>query len=147
MARNDFISAVLLGIAYVLLIRVLVGITATWGAIAESDLWQQSVAHAIAYGQFYHSIGVLLAALPVGLAIALRFRNGWFHPAILASIIGSLYMLFDQLRGIWYMSQLGVAPGLDHLVSGAIDVAKVGLILLVVGAILKRVLVASGERA
>jgi len=142
MTRNDYFFAVLLGSAYVALFGFLAGITATWGDfISGDDFWGQSNAHAIAYMQLYHSIGVVLAALPIGLTIAWRFKKGWGRPAMIAAIIGSSYMLFDQLRGVWYLSQHDIVPKLYDVVSGAIDVVKVALILFFVTAVLMRAFV------
>ena len=142
MTRNDYVLAGLLGFVYVLLIGLLSGITATWGDfISSDDFWGQSNAHVVAYMQIYHSIGVVLAALPIGLAISWRYRNQWLRPAIIASLIGSSYMLFDQLRGVWYLSQHDITPEVYHVASGVIDVAKVAVILLIVAAVLGRVFV------
>ena len=144
MTRNDYLLAVLLGSAYAALIGFLVGITATWGDyISGDDFWGHSSAHAIAYVQIYHSIGVLLSALPIGVAIAWRFKKGWVRPAMIAAIIGSSYMLFDQLRGVWFLSQHDIVPKVYDVVSGAIDVVKVALILFVVTAVLTRAFVRS----
>jgi hypothetical protein len=96
--------------------------------------------------QIYHSIGVVLAALAIGLAISLRYRYQWFWPAVIASVIGSSYMLFDQLRGAWYLSQHDIAPNAHHIVSGAIDVVKVAAILFVITAVLARVFVPKRPR-
>ncbi len=140
MTRNDYLLAVLLGFAYILLIGLLSGITATWGGFISSDeFWGQSNAHAIAYMQIYHSIGVVVAALPIGLAISWRYRNQWLRPAMVASLIGNSYMLFDQFRGVWYLSQHDITPEVYHVASGLIDVVKVALILLIVAAVLDRV--------
>jgi len=139
MTRNDYLFATLLGFVYVALIGLLASVTATWGGlISGDDFWGQSNAHAITYMQLYHSIGVVLAAFPIGLAMAWRFKKGWSRPVTIAAIIGSSYMLFDQLRGAWYLSQHDIVPTLYHLVSGAIDVVKVALILFVVTAVLVR---------
>lgn len=147
MTRNDYIFAGLLGFAYVLLIGLLSGITATWGDfISSDDFWGQSNAHAVAYMQIYHSIGVVLAALAIGLAISWRYRNQWLRPAMIASLIGSSYMLFDQLRGAWYLSQHDVAPEVYHVASGVIDVVKVAVILLIVAAVLGQVFVGKQAR-
>ncbi|MDJ0919021.1 MAG: hypothetical protein QNJ05_14775 [Woeseiaceae bacterium] len=139
MTRNDYFLAVLLGFAYVFLIGLLSGVTATWGDfIASDDFWGQSNAHAIAYMQTYHSMGVVLAALPIGLAISWHFRNQWLRPAMIASFIGSSYMLFDQLRGVWYLSQHDIAPEISHIASGVIDVVKITVIFMLVAAVLSR---------
>jgi hypothetical protein len=124
------------------------GISVTWGdLISGDDFWGKSNAHAIAYMQVYHSIGVGLAALPIGLAIALRFKKSWIRPATIASIIGSSYMLFDQLRGVWYLYQHGIVPGVYQVVSGTVDVVKVGLILFVVATVMTRLFVPTREPA
>jgi hypothetical protein len=142
MTRNDYLLAVLLGFAYVWLIGFLSGISATWGDFISSDgFWGQSNAHAIAQMQIYHSIGVVLAALPIGLTISWRYRNQWLRPAMVASLIGSSYMLFEQLRGVWYLSQHDVTAEVYHVTSGLIDVVKVAVILLIVAAVLGRVFV------
>lgn len=71
MARSDCIFSALLGFAYVLLIVLLVSETMTWGdSISSDDFWGQSRATAIAYMQMHHSVGVGLAAIPIGLVIA-----------------------------------------------------------------------------
>jgi hypothetical protein len=142
MARSDYILAVLLSVAYVVLISFATGISATWGDfISSGDFWGQSNATAIAYTQIYHAMGVGLAALPIGLSIAWRYRMNWRRPAVIIAIIGSSGMLFDQLRGMWLLSQNGLPLEIPYMVSGAIDVLKVGLILLLVTAILRRVFV------
>lgn len=142
MTRIDYIFAVLLGSAYVVLIGFMVGMSATWGDfITSDDFWGQSNATAIAYMQIYHSIGVGLAALPIGLAIAWRHKVDWIRPATIVAVIGSSYMLFDQVRGAWFLSQHDLAPETYHMVSGAIDIVKVGLILFVVTAVLTRIFV------
>ena len=142
MTRNDYLLAVLFGIAYVALIGFLTGMTVTWGDfISEDDFWGQSNAHAVAYMQIYHSIGVVLAALPISLAIVWRFSLAWFRPAMIAAIIGSSYMLFDQLRGVWYLSQHDIASTVHQVVSGTIDVVKVALILVVITAVIVRAFV------
>ena len=139
MTRNDYLFVVSLGFAYVFLIGLLSGITATWGdSIASDDFWGQSNVHAIAYLQIYHSIGVVLAALPIGLAISWHFKNQWLRPSMIASLIGSSYMLFDQLRGVLYLSQHDIAPEMYHIASAVIDVLKVTVILLLVAAVLSR---------
>ena len=139
MTRNDYLLAALLGFAYVALIGFLTGMTVTWGDfISEDDFWGQSNAHAVAYMQLYHSIGVVLAALPICLAIVWRFSSAWFRPTMIAAIIGGSYMLFDQLRGVWYLSQQDIVPTVHHVVSGTIDVVKVALILVVITAVLIR---------
>ena len=139
MTRNDYLLAVLLGFAYVFLTGLLSGITATWGdSISNDDFWGQSNAHAFAYMFIYHSIGVVLAALPIGLAISWHFRNQWLRPAMIASLIGSSYMLFEHLRGIWYLSQHDIWPEVSHITSAVIDVVKVTVILLLVVAVLSR---------
>ena len=136
MTRNDYLLAALLGFAYVALIGFLTGMTVTWGDfISEDDFWGQSNAHAVAYMQIYHSIGVVLAALPISLVIVWRFSSAWFRTAMIAAIIGSSYMLFDQLRGVWYLSQHDILPTVHHMVSGTIDVVKVALILVVITAV------------
>lgn len=140
MARFDYILAVLLGSAYIVLLSFLVGITMTWGGpISGDDFWGQSSAAAIAYLQIYHSIGVGLAAIPIGLVIAWRYKMKWLRPAAIVAIIGSLYMLFDQVRGVWMLSEQQLSPVTSHIVSGSIDVVKVSLILFIVTAILRHV--------
>ena len=90
--------------------------------------------------QIYHSIGVALAAFPIGLLVAWRYKADWIRPATIIAIIAGSYMLFDQLRGMWLLSQHGHAPDTSHLVSGAIDVVKAGLMPFVVTAISRRVI-------
>ena len=142
MTRNDYVFAGLLGIAYVVLISVLGGVSATWGDfISSDDFWRQSNAAAITYVQIYHSIGVVLAAVPISLAIAWRHKADWVRPATVIAVVGSFYMLFDQARAAWYLSQHDLAIETYFMVSGAIDIVKVGLILFVVTAILKRIFV------
>jgi hypothetical protein len=75
------------------------------------------------------------------LVIVWRFSSAWFHTAVIAAIIGSSYMLFDQLRGVWYLSQHDIVPTVHHMVSGTIDVVKVALILIVITAVVIRVFV------
>ena len=138
MARADYILPVLLGAAYVVAVRILVSVTLTWGdPVSSDDFWGQSNATAVAYMQIYHSIGVVLAALPISLAIVWRYKVDWLRPAGIAAVVATLYMLFDQIRGAWLISQHGVAPATYQVVSGAIDVVKVGLILLLLTALLR----------
>ena len=142
MARSDYIVAVLLGFAYVVLIGFLISLTMTWGDPLSSDeFWGQSNATAIAYMQIYHSIGVGLAALPIAVAIVWRYKTNCLYPAAVAAIVGSLYMLFDQLRGAWLVSQEGLTPNPYHMMSGAIDVVKTGLILFFLTAFIRVVFV------
>ena len=116
----------------------------TWGDfISSDDFWGQSNATAIAYMQIYHSIGVVLAALPISLAIAWRHTVNWFRPTTIAAIIGGSYMLFDQLRGVWILSQYEITTQTYYIVSGVIDVVKTPVILLVVTAGATRVFAAS----
>lgn len=144
MARSDYILPMVLGCIYVVLVGFLSNITVTWGEfVSSNDFWGRSNARTIAYMQIYHSIGVGLAALPVALAIAWRYKVDWFRPAGIAAIIGSSYMLFDQIRGGWLLSQHELAPETYHIVSGAIDVLKTGLILLLLTAVLARLYVVS----
>lgn len=148
MTRNDYLLAALLGLAYIVLIGLLAGITVTWGDfISGDDFWGQSNAHAIAYMQIYHSIGVVLAALPISLAIAWRFKKVWVRPALIVAIIGSSFMLFDQIRGMWYLSQHDIVPEVYHVASGAIDVLKTAVILIIVTAVLTRAFVANRASA
>ena len=148
MTRLDYLLAAFLGFAYVTLIGFLAGITVRWADfISSDDFWGQSNAHAIAYMQLYHSIGVVLSALPISLVIVWRFKKAWFHPAIITAAVGSSYMLFDQLRGVWYMSQHDIAPKVYHLASDAIDVVKVALIVFVMTAVLVRVCVSNRSPA
>lgn len=142
MTRSDYVLAVLLGSAYVVLIGFCVSMTMTWGdPLSSNEFWGQSNVTAIAYMQIYHSIGVGLAALPIALTIVWRYKANWLYPATVAAVVGSLYMLFDQLRGAWFVSQNGLTPETYHMVSGAIDVVKTGLILFVLTAILRLVFV------
>jgi hypothetical protein len=148
MNRFDYVFAALLGGAYIVLVGFLVNITVTWGDFISSDgFWGQSTATAVAYMQLYHSIGVGLAAIPVGLAIAWRYAANWRKPAVIVAIIGSSYMLFDQVRGVWALSQNQLSLETSHIVSGSIDVVKVGLILFIATAILKFFLVPWRARA
>lgn len=145
MARSEDIVAVFLGSAYVVLIGFLSNVTMTWGdSISSDDFWGQSNATAIACMQIYHSIGVGLSALPIALAIAWRYKVNWLRPTAIAATIGSLYMLFDQLRGAWLLSQHGIAHETYQTVSGAIDVVKGGLILLLLAAMLRRIFAPKG---
>ena len=148
MTRNDYFLAALLGLAYIVLIGLLAGITVTWGDfIPGNDFWGQSNARAIAYMQIYHSIGVALAALPIGLAIAWRFKKDWVRPALIAAIIGSSFMLIDQIRGIWYLSQHDIVPEVNDVVSGIIDVLKTPVILFIVTVVLTRTFIANRASA
>ena len=148
MTQVDYILAALLGSAYVALIGFLTGMSVTWGDfISSDDFWGQSNATAIAYMQIYHSIGVALAALPVSVVIAWRYAARWFRPTLFVAIIGGFYMLFDQLRGVWTMSQHDISPETYHVVSGAIDVTKTPLILLIITAGLFRVISAKQSLA
>ena len=135
MRRFDYIYAALIGFAYVILIGFMTGMSMTWGDfISRDDFWGQSNVAAIAYMQIYHSIGVALAALPVGIVTACRYADRWFRPTLIGAIIGGSYMLLDQLRGVWILSQHGVDPEVRHIVSGVIDTIKTPLILLVITA-------------
>lgn len=140
MTRNDYFLAAALGAIYVVLIGLLSSITSTWGDfISSDDFWGRSNAHAVAYMQIFHSIGVVLAALLIGSAISWRYGNQWLRPTIVASLIASSFMLFDQLRGAWYLSQHNVPPEPFRFASGAVDVVKVAVILLILAAVLGRV--------
>jgi len=140
MKQIDYVFAVLLGIAYIVLIGFITPMSATWGgSIPSDDFWGQSNATSVAYMQIYHSIGIVLAALPVSAAIAWRHTVNWFHPTTIAAIIGGLYMLFNQLRGVWILAQNEISPQTFYIVSGVIDVVKIPLILLIVTAGLTRI--------
>lgn len=142
MARYDYILAVLLGSAYVVLIGFLISLTIPWGdPLSSDDFWGQSNATAIAYMQIYDSIRVGLAALPIAVAIVWRYKSKWLYPAAVAAIVGSLYMLFDQLRGVWLVSQEELTLNPYNMMSGAIDVMKTGLILFFLTAIIRVVFV------
>jgi len=90
--------------------------------------------------QVFHSVGVVLAALPIAAFIVLRYRSGWLRPTLIVAIVASSYMLFDQLRGVWLLADFDVQPRTYSLISGAIDIVKVGLIFLLVAALLRRVM-------
>ncbi len=148
MTGKDYVLAALLGGTYVLLFSYLAGYTMTWGDLASwYDFWGQSSASAIIWMQLVHSIGVVLAALPIAAFLAWRYKVDWIRPATIVAIIGSSYMLFDQFRGVWLLSQHDIVPESYHVVSGAIDVVKVGLILFVLTAVLRRVFVPKREPA
>jgi hypothetical protein len=139
MNRNDYLITLLLGAVYILLAGFLTGMTVTWGDFVSSDdFWSQSNATAIAYMQIYHSIGVGIAALFAGLVIAWRFGRNWVRPTTIVAVIGGSYVLFDQIRGVWFLSQHDLTPKVFHVVSGGIDVLKVTVILFVVTAVLTR---------
>ncbi len=148
MTRINYILAVLLGCAYVVLIGFMTGMSVTWGDfISSDDFWGQSNATAIAYMQIYHSIGVALAALPISVIIAWRHTGNWIRPTTIAAIIGCSVILFDQLRGVWILSQHELTPQNFHVVSGVIDVVKTPLILLILTAGLTRAFAAKQKLA
>ncbi len=142
MTRFDYILAVLAGATYVLLISFLASTTMTWGdPISTDGYWGQSSTTAVAYMQTYHSIGVVLAGIPIALMIVWHYQARWLRATGIAALIGSSCMLFDQLRGAWLIYHYGMTLDTYHIVSGAIDIVKVGMILLLLTAILRRILI------
>ena len=135
MTGKDYVLAALLGGAYVLLFSYLIGYTVTWGDPASwYDFWGRSNASAVSWMQIFHSIGVVLAALPIAVLLAWRYQSNWLRPSLIVAIIGSSFMLFDQIRGAWLLSDLDIQPETYLLVSGVIDIVKVGAILVIVTA-------------
>lgn len=148
MARRDYIFTVLLGAVYVVLIGPFASLAVTWvDPLSSDNSWGQSSVTAIAYMQIYHSIGVALAALPIALAIVWRYKANWVYSAAVTAIVGSLYMLFDHVRGARLASQAGLSQNPYYIVSGLIDVLKTGLILIFLAAVVRMVLVPTKRTA
>lgn len=140
MKRNDYVLSVVFGAVYVALIPFITGLTITWGDPEPwYNAWGRSNFVAVSWLQTYHSIGLILAAIPVSLLILIRFRSAWLRPSLIAALVGCAYMLFDQIRGAWIIWQHDLEMETIHLGSGVIDVVKVGPTLLIVVALLQLV--------
>ena len=138
MTGKDYLLAALMGGVYILLFGYLVGRTLTWGdPTAWYEFWGQGNVSAVSWMQILHSIGVVLAALPIAVFIALRYRSDWFRPALVVAIVASSYVLFEQLRGAWLLAEDQVQRSVWSLASGAIDIVKVGLIFVLVVALMR----------
>jgi len=135
-AKDYLLSAVASGL-YVLLIGVLVSYTATWGDPAWwYDVWGKGKVSAVSWMQFVHSVGVVLAALPIASILVWRYRSAWFRPTSIAATLAGFFVLINQIRGIRLLIEQDVRPSTYHLLSGGIDIVKVGLILLLAAALL-----------
>jgi len=138
---KDYLLAVLLGGAYVLLFGYLIGHTLTWGdPTSWYEFWGRSNASAVSWMHIFHSIGVVMAAAPIAAFIAWRYQSDWLRPTLIVAIVASSYMVFDQLRGAWLLADVDVQPRAYYLVTGAIDIVKVGLIFLLVATLLRWVM-------
>lgn len=144
---GDYLLAIVLGVAYVFLSSYLGSYTLTWGdSSAWYEVWGRSAASAVAWMQLLHSVGVVMAATPVGLVIARRYRSNWFAPASIAGIVACYCVFLDQLTGIWLLADLDIRPGLPRVLSMGIDTTKVGFIVVLVTALLRRVMRLAGAR-
>lgn len=139
MTSKDYFIALLLGAIYLFLLGYLTGHTMTWGDPSSwYEFWGRSNASAVSRMQIFHSIGVVLAVLPVAILISWRYQTDWLRPILIVAAVASTYMLIQGLRGAWLLAQMDIEPSGYGLVSGAIDVVKVGLIPLLVTALFRR---------
>lgn len=138
MTAKDYLLAAIMGGIYILFFVYFVGRTLTWGdPTAWYEFWGRSNASAVSWLQIFHSIGVILAALPIAAFIAWRYQSDWFRPTLIVAIVASSYTLFDQLRAAWLLADVNAQLRAWHLVSGVIDVVKVGLIFILVVALMR----------
>jgi hypothetical protein len=96
--------------------------------------------------QIVHSVGVVLAALPISSVLVWRYKSAWFPPTSIAAILASFFDMIDQILGVWQLIDLDVRPSIYQLLSGGIDVVKAGLILLLATALLNWLLNHSKDR-
>jgi len=132
MRLRELTTALLFAAVYMLLLWLFVGYAA---AIEIPAWWYPTFGRtgpsAIAWMQVVHSVGVVAAAVPVAAAIAYFLPQQWLRITLIAAGFAMAAMLYDALRGYYLMAQLDafVVPP-RRIVSSAIDVAKVGLLLL-----------------
>lgn len=126
---------------------VSVSYTATWGDPTWwYDAWGRDKAAAVSWMQIVHSVGVVLAALPISSVLVWRYKSAWFPPTSIAAILASFFVMIDQILGVWRLIDLDVRPSIYQLLSGGIDVVKAGLILLLATALLNWLLNHSKDR-
>jgi hypothetical protein len=133
MRAKQFAIALSFAGAYMLLIWILIGYTA---AIDTPDWWYPTFGRtgpsAIAWMQTVHTLGVVAAAIPVAAGIVHLSRPQPMRIAYVAAGLAMAAMLYDVGRGYYLIAQFPTAVVEPRqVVSSAIDVVKVGLLLLV----------------
>jgi hypothetical protein len=121
------------GTAYLLLIWILIGYTA---AIDIPEWWYPTFGRtgpsAIAWMQVAHTLGVVVAAIPVAGGIAFLARQQAMRIAYIAAGSAMAFIIYDVISGYYLVVQFPAAViEVREVVSSVIDVIKVGLILLV----------------
>ena len=87
---------------------------------------------AITWMQLDHSLNLVIAGVPVAITIAWRLRSDWKRASLLASVVPTLVMLYDALRGYFGNPHADeILISLASVVSTCIDVIKVSAILYV----------------
>ena len=125
-------TALLFAVVYMLLLWTFVGYAAS---IDIPAWWYPTFGRtgpsAIAWMQVVHSVGVLAAAVPVAAAIAYFFPQQWLRITLIAAGFAMAAILYDAIRGYYLVAQLDAFEMQPRrVVSPAIDVVKVGLLLL-----------------
>ena len=139
MSTKDYLLSVVLSGVYILLTGFLAGYTATWGDPTWwYQFWESSASSAVSWMQIVHSLGVVLAALPIAGLLAWKYRTAWIPPTSIAAILASFLFMLDQILGTWLLIDMDIQPTTCHLLSGGIDTVKVGLILIFITALLQR---------
>ena len=143
-SRKEIFMALLLGVAYALLMVLFVPITA-WAS--EPNWWftafGKSLGSMYVWLQLCHTAGVLMAAVPIAVIISRRHQRRQFRFTLLAALVptGAMFLLVVRAFTAFTFAGQTFEPEISVFGTASlwIDVIKIPLILMLLVAGISRI--------